>query len=190
MRSNSELRDFIVVTHAEKHNKYSRRTAKLKHHKSDSIQNSPSIRVKKTATLRRIESSPVIKMDVTENLAEVNQEFDDIVSAYKKADSIKTLSSASIDDSECSYSSISTDIDSSFEGNNDRIMTTLKRASVTEHKNREIIYRMAIKDKLTLWQKSNKTIFHSRIQIKKALKTFDVHDYYIEGAIKKYEVCN
>ncbi len=33
-------------------------------------------------------------------------------------------------------------------------------------------------------------MFYSRIQAKKALKTFDVHDYYIESALIQYEVCN
>eukprot|EP01084_Bolivina_argentea_P171552 297214_1 len=52
---------------------------------------------------------------------------------------------------------------------------------------REIIYQLSIRDKLKQWKQSNQTMFYSRIQARKALKTFDVHDYYIEGALKQYE---
>eukprot|EP01084_Bolivina_argentea_P220804 374130_1 len=55
----------------------------------------------------------------------------------------------------------------------------------------EIIYRLTIKDKVKVYHKLNKTIFKSRDNIKDALQSMDMSEYFVELAINQYETeCN
>lgn len=53
---------------------------------------------------------------------------------------------------------------------------------------KEILYRLTVKDKVKQYQKLHKTIFESRSSLKQALFEMDLHDYYVDLAVKQYEV--
>ena len=57
------------------------------------------------------------------------------------------------------------------------------------HVVKEIVYRLAVKDRLKKLQKSPEhNVYRSRVNVQMALESMSFHDHYIDLALSEYEV--